>query len=65
MSLVDQYGRPVSVDRKFIRASQRGPQNPYQKIRLGDINDLINAYDYRTILSLAAVCLLIWVYQKA
>jgi hypothetical protein len=51
MSLVDQYGRAISIQHKFARAANRTPQRPYTPVKIGDIDDLINAYDHRTLLS--------------
>jgi hypothetical protein len=51
MAILDQYGRPVSIQRKFSRASERGSGRPYTPVSLGDIDDLINAYDHKTLLS--------------
>lgn len=51
MAILDQFGRPVSIQRKFARATERGTNRPYTPVTIGDIDDLINAYDHRTLLN--------------
>lgn len=51
MALVDQFGRPFNIQRKFARAAEQTPQRPYEPVQIGDIGDLIKTYDWRTLLS--------------
>lgn len=51
MAILDQYGRPYNIQRKFARATERGSHRPYTPVTIGDIDDLIKAYDHKTLLN--------------
>jgi capsid protein len=49
--LVDQYGYPVYCETKFSKGAQQGVNKPFERQFIGDIDDLIPSYDWRTLLS--------------
>ena len=51
MGLVDQYGYPLYVERQFAKGAVRGVNKPWERLHLGDIDELIPATDWRTLLS--------------
>ena len=51
MAILDAQGNPISYSTKFARAADRGRAMPYSPTRLGDIEDLIPAVDWRTLVS--------------
>ena len=51
MALYDSNGYPVWEENKFAKAAIRGVNKPWEKLYIGDIDDLIPEWDWKTILS--------------
>lgn len=49
--ILDQYGFPAYVDRKFAKGAVQGVNKPFERQFIGDIDDLIPSYDWNTLLS--------------
>ena len=49
--LVDQYGNPLVLDRKFVKAAEYRADKPYQRLHIGDIDTLVPSHDWKAVLS--------------
>ena len=53
MAILNEYGNPAYVTRKFSQGSEHSTTRPWQPVRLDDIGKLVTNYDRETLVSVS------------
>jgi hypothetical protein len=53
MAILDEYGNPAYVSRRFSQGSEQTTTRPWQPVRLDDIGKLVTSYERETLVSVS------------